>query len=254
MRDVYEAMLPQGTLWNPAPDGDFDRLLQAMGDNAETLYEYLLTLAYIRNPHRTSVLSDLERDFGIVPSLIYDEATRRKRLASVVYATRNTGTDTFLQNRLKAAGFDLSVYPNTPEIDPNPFLEPIYHMVAGGENAYAGHGDAFAGYVVNEAVVNGDAFCQSILYDMVAGGENAFAGCENAVAGHHRELAYSAIEYNAKIEESRWRYVFFVAESRNETGAFLRAKVPRQKRSLLRNIILKYKPLGTWGIVLADFT
>ena len=64
MKSVFEALLPEGAIWKPKPDGDFDRLLAGMGDNAQLLYEFNESLAHLRDPRRTAILRDLEKEYG----------------------------------------------------------------------------------------------------------------------------------------------------------------------------------------------
>lgn len=229
---VIEALLPDGALWTPVADGDFDKLLAGIGINFEELYQFLKDLANIRNPYETPWLEDLEKEYGIVTNLVITELRRREQLAEKVYNKTGTGSIDDLQEALDKAGFDLNVLPNDPAVDPKAVLAAGYQTQAGGANAYAGFTndpvplvdvEAVAGFAGGYAlVVNGDQFDQSIDYIMVAGGAIAYAGFTNdpvplvdveAVAGHYIGLTKIPTVYNPPDAWERWRYLFYVGNA-----------------------------------------
>ena len=220
MKAVFEALLPDGAFWRFKPDGDFDKLLSGMGDNAQEMYDFLKTIAYQRDPYRTELLSDLEKEYGLITDERLTEEERRDQLASIVYAKPGTGSYDYLQERLNLAGFDVIVTPNDPAINPNLFIGSDFLTVANGDNAYAGYHEdisglpilAVAGYGPQgaELLVNGDIFVQSVNYVMQANGDYAYAGNSRAVAGYYFNITRTKIEYTVPKDPYRWNYIFFV--------------------------------------------
>ena len=264
MVDLFKALLPPGSAWKPVPDGDFDRLLHGMTDEAENVFTRGKLLAFIREPLFTPVLSDLEKEYGVATNQNITEDARRNILHSIVYAKRSTGTAQYLQERLQEAGFDLVVQENSPPVDPVLLITTFYKMYANGSNAYAGYiplggppSTAIAGWnTQGEWIVNGPIYTQSIAYSMQASGPFAYAGNSLAISGYFTSMNRDPYIYPSVIEEPYWPLVFFVAKAFPnwptltdiEPGQVLAAQ-----RDELRRIILKYKPLGIWGGLIVDY-
>jgi hypothetical protein len=204
---MLNALLPPGPIWTPEEEAHLDQLLEGIADNYEDIRELLANLADIRNPHKTIILDDLEREYGIATNFLLSEATRRLRLAGLVYSKQGNGTEDDLQNALRAVGFDVYVYQNDPPVDPAIFLEQAFQMVAAGGNAYAGRADAFAGRLGGELLVNGSIFSTSRIFTSVAG--TLYAGAGHG-AGEYEDLLIEKIEYPIPTDPSDWPFVFFV--------------------------------------------
>ena len=98
------------------------QLIIGMADNHQLVLEFLRSLTYIRDPRRTPILDDLEREFGIYPNPALTEEVRRQKLAAIKYARVGTGSKDNLENALHTAGFtNLFVWENSPAQDPNIF-------------------------------------------------------------------------------------------------------------------------------------
>ena len=80
-RDVINALLPEGFFWVPATDDDYDKLLDGIADNSDAVFEDLEELRYLRDPARTPILSDLEKEYAVVD---YGDGTKRKVNMSLV--------------------------------------------------------------------------------------------------------------------------------------------------------------------------
>ncbi|MHC4316566.1 MAG: beta propeller repeat protein, partial [Planctomycetota bacterium] len=101
----------------------FNQLLQGMADNHQVAWTDLRALAFIREPSKTPILDDLEREYGIYPNPALSDSDRRDKLAAVKYARVGTGSKDNLQTALRRAGFDnLYVWENSPAQDPNIFF------------------------------------------------------------------------------------------------------------------------------------
>lgn len=215
-RAVLDALLPPGSIWTPKDDADFDKLLEGMADNHEEIRIFLSQLSVLRDPDKTFILDDLEREYGLIKDENLSESVRRQRLSAIAFARNGGGTPDFLQQVLRDAGFDVFVYNNDPAVDPALFLNETFQMVAGGGNAYAGFHDAigiqaFAGRSGGELVVNGDLLAESgPLYLSVA--NTMYAGqTDLAFAGHFDESFITPVEYDIPIDPDAWPFVFFVS-------------------------------------------
>ena len=212
MSDLTRAMLndllPPGPAWEPEEDADLDRLLDGIADDYEVIRTLLVTLKDIRNPNKTTILDDLEREYGIATNTLLSEATRRARLAELVYGASGNGTEDNLQNALRNVGFDVYVYQNDPAIDPAGPLQQAFQMVAAGFNAYAGRSDAYAGLIGGELLVNGEIFKTSRVWTSVAG-SGFYAGTGHG-AGEFDSLDVEKIEYPVPTDPADWPFVFFV--------------------------------------------
>lgn len=286
MRFTLDALLPEGSAWNPAPDGDFDDLLDGMGDNAQFQYEFLRDLAYIREPLQTPVLSDLEYEYGILSNEVLSDAVRRQQLHARVYAKPGFGLD-HLQEKLQLAGFNLTVQANDPRVDPALLLGNLYWTVAQGIPGVLGLPVQWAGYYTNgigppvyesiagwrvggELIVNGPLFdiissgpfagkTQMPEYLSVAGNTHAVANGRYSPAGYFLTMTGTLLEYPIPEEYANWGLIFFVAESFSgwdtdpQDPVAIPGKVPNERREELRRIILQAKPLHSWCGLIVEY-
>jgi len=210
MKAVFEALLPPGELWKPAPRAGFDQFLTALGLNANEIYERLFALGDIRNPRKTPILSDLEKEYGLLPDDRLDDTTRRQKLFAVKYAKPGTASDTDLQTILRNAGFDVYVRRNHPPIDPDDYLSTEFLLEAGEVDAFAGEPNAIAGLGGGELLVNGPIVQTSLDYESQANGAETFAGEPEAVAGYFEEVAYTPVTYSIPVSSDTWQNIFFI--------------------------------------------
>jgi len=275
MRHTLDALLPDGQLWNPDPDGDFDKLLDGKADNAKDSYDFMQALAYVREPYKTTALEDLEYEYGILSQDNLSEEVRRQQLHSRVYAKAGFGLD-YMQQRIQDAGFDLVVQSNDPAIDPNIILGTRYWVVAGGDIAYAGYNLggpilARAGWDAGgELIVNGELLgpcglapfpmaCQAPEYLCVAGYAGMVANSRYSPAGYFLAMKRQIQVYPVPDRPGRWPLIFFVAKS--FSGWDLNPPVPRavpgdvpnERVPELKRIILRHKPLHTWAGLIINY-
>ena len=122
-RDTLNALLPKGAAWEVKQDGDFDNYLEGKAESIQTIYEYLLSLSELRDPQKTTLLSDLEKEFGLSGGAALTESERRDLLSAKKYERDRSGGADDLQDALHRAGFtDLYVYRNDPIVDPASLL------------------------------------------------------------------------------------------------------------------------------------
>lgn len=256
LRKLINGVMPKGSIWTVKAGGFFDALLDALSDSLNTVKLKLSGLADIRNAKKTIVLDELERDYGVAFNPNLTEAERRAALDARINAIDNTGSREELERALQRAGFPLFVYSNTPAVDPD-YFNTNYLMVAGNSNAFAGVSTAIAGSFKADIVVNGDIIVETPTYSMVAGGGNAFAGNKGAFAGitGFFERFY---EYFLPNNPENWPFVFFIGGTaqfalNGSLVSIERVDISDDRRLELREIILKYKPSFTWGVLLVDY-
>lgn len=114
MVDVLKALLPKGKFWEYKRDDTFDLMLKGSGAAFDNVIEDYDAMSKLRNPIETALFEDLEREFGIVSNSTVSEANRRATLNAIKYAKRGSGSYSYLQNMLRAAGFNVNVLPMVP--------------------------------------------------------------------------------------------------------------------------------------------
>lgn len=231
-RAILRALQPPGSLWIPEDGKDLDLLYDGMAVNTEEIRTFLQNLAYVRSPQLTTVLSDLEKEFGLLPDSALTEAERRVRLAAAKTANKGDGTSTFLESTLQASGFNVQVHVNNPPVDPAGFLAvqavAQFNVVTGAVTMF-GEPDSLFGGLGGTVIING----------RTDDNQSPLPGSGNS-------------EY--------WPLIFFVggAATRDPvTGALTAiapATVKASRRDELVNLIVKYKPLHTWCGLIATYT
>lgn len=257
-RKIITSLLPPGTAWEPAIESDFDKFLDGKALNYDDIKNFIDKLSSLRDPLETSLLDELEIEYGVTKNDNFTDAQRRQYLNSLVFSTKENGTPDDLEKRLQDAGFPVQIHSNDPATNPKILLNENYQMIAGGPNAYAGREDAFARRIGGELIVNGDQFQQKPNYISVAGSANAFAGNTNFKAGMFNELIKLKIEYDIPEDPNSWPFMFYIGGNvtRDINGFIIdleRVILPLSVKNEFLTILLKYKPLYTWGISVVDF-
>ena len=261
MRHYLDLAYPNGAPFEPDPNGDMEKWRDATANNLDYIREDVKKVAFIRDPVNTPVLSDLEKEYGIITNNNLTEQERIDLLNASFYAKQTNATDDDLQAKLDRAGFDLTVYnnsPNGPAIDPAIILDQNFVLQAqDGTNYYAGNTLAYAGRLGGDLLVNGDIFDQRPDY---LGAGDVFAGNLTAVAGYFTRLVQEEIVYTIPTDPDSWPFVFFVGGAATFdaiTGEILTIEqglVPSAQEKQLNDIILKHKPMFTWCGRVITFT
>lgn len=120
-RDVLNATLPEGPIWEIAPGEDLDLIFDAIGEILEDDAANLKLLAFLRNPQLTPILSDLEKEYGVIPNSGLTEQECRDRLSAYVYNRGGAGTiDDMIRAISLLTGLEnVNVYANDPAVDPS---------------------------------------------------------------------------------------------------------------------------------------
>lgn len=232
-KDILEILLPDGPAWDPT--GDFKKLLAGIAENSQNVHDLLSSLAYIRDPRNTTLLQDLEKEFGVVTDTNLTEAQRRARLVAIKYAKPNTASKDHLQNTLVTAGFtDAVVIPNSPTIDPD--------LITNGE-----------------WVVNGPIYTEQFpAYYKARGSDIAYRGHFRAYRGYFLKMGRTLKTYDPGDIPQRWRFVFFVGSAKSGTWpsspTVTALSVPEEQEAFLKYLILKHKPNRTWCLLCANYT
>lgn len=265
-RNIINALLPEGKFWEAEAENDFDLLLNGSADNSDAVISDIKKLAYLRDPENTIMLEDLEKEYGIIPATLATESERRSRLNAFIHRRATTGAWDIVQEKLREAGFtDVYVHPNDPAADPNVFIAEDFSMVCGdllpgGNDAQCGEPEAMCAQVGGELLVNGDLF-ESILNYSVLCDDGIFAG-DDIYAGDfdgYKSLATDA-SYVVPADDGYWPLVFFVggAATRDPITDIITDimiySVPTERRVEFRRLILKFKPMHSWGALIVQYS
>jgi hypothetical protein len=135
-REILNALMPEGSFWTPAEDDDYDKLLDGVAQNSDDVkegftydgedYSGMKDLSSLRDPMKTVVLPELERDYGMVPPVGATDEERRSALKGFMFNRSTNGAYDMLQDKLQEAGFDVIVVPNYPAIDPRTYYDSEY--------------------------------------------------------------------------------------------------------------------------------
>jgi len=228
-RDALNALWPTGDFWTPLADDDYDLLLEGVSENSEAARLDVNKIRYLRDPSRTPILDDLEREFAIIPVPGATEIERRSRLAVEMFRRGELPTYDMLQEKLIDAGFDVLVHANDPAVDPSMFIEQAFQMMCdellpGGNEAQCGEVEAYCGQIGGELLVNGDIYEQAPNYTILCDEALAQCGETEALCGQFDSIRLTPIEYDIPEEYGYWPLIFFVGgeATYGETGLGIR--------------------------------
>lgn len=239
IKATIQALLPEGAIWTLATDEELDQLLEGAAENWLEAYNAVFGLGDIRDPFKTFLLEELEREFGFLLNPSLSEETRRKQVGAVKYENtdqRNSAGD--VQAFLNSAGFEIEVHPNDPAVDPA----------------------LFAG----DILLNGGLYQRAPQYLMQCGGEIAFCGHQNeggtidAVCGRFDLFTFKDFEYQLPVEPEVWPFIYFIGgPAVRDGGGFLTsiapAEIPLSRKSKFTELVLSSKPWFDWAILIINY-
>lgn len=256
----YRKLYPEGTAFEPKLDGGMDQFLQAKGDINQTRIDNINNLAYLRNPQKTTMLKDLERDYGVPSDEGLSDTDRRNTLMPLVYQKRTASSRDLLQAKLHDAGFtDLYVYDNYPISDPRPFATSSSLCVCGNQAACCGNEQAIASKYGGQLVVNGSLTKLVPRRASVCGSQYAMCGVQEAVAGYFDSYIYQELDYSLPTDSDYWGFVFFVGGDTvtyNLDGtiqAISYANLDVRRKQTLEFLLMKFKPAHTWAVMFINY-
>lgn len=238
-KTLIETLWPDDVFGGIDPNGDLSKLFEGLAEDYQDIYDVLNNLANIRDPRLTDVLSDLEREYGIVSDTSLSDSVRRQMLAHIVYRRPTTASWEHLQNALIDAGFtNLLVTQNNPVVDP--------------ADVSSGAGDL---------LVNGNLYTdQSPAYYMAVGSDIAYVGHSRGYCGYYLKFNKTLKTYSIPTEINAhwtWRYIFWVGGAASgwpSSPVVAQANVDSQRETQLKNLILRYKPSFTWCVLRINWT
>jgi hypothetical protein len=233
--DLIPSRLPKGFAWNIAQGSQLDDVLNSQEVEEEVLL-WLLERAgdcgTVRDPYKAIDYNMLSKELGVAP---YDEIQSlgdfRKYLASFYYSEYRTGSDTDLQKVLNDAGFtDAVVIKNNQQQNPKLFMNLVPQMVAGQDDAVAGHVNAYAGEYGYEVLVNGP------LYDNL-----------------QRPITYPIGDY-----KDLWGYVDFIGSDVTYDGngnivSITPLQIFTNEERSFKRLILRTKPVHNWIVLVVEY-
>jgi hypothetical protein len=244
LKDSILAILPEGAIRQLVQDGDEDKLYGAIAEAVEEGHTVLDNMGYIRDPYRADNLEALEREYGFISDPNLTEEERRARIAALKYAKPGSGTAETMQAALHIAGFtNLVVVEGRQTLDPASVTYPYSEYVINGFETLTVEGyDIGCNETVASPVYDYDYGC----HEVVPGGAlpNIYNfGCQ--------PLGTVFPLFNW-VATDNWHFVFYVAQEITVDGTGLitgivPATIDRYYRKYIREIILRLKPLHTWG-------
>ena len=261
IKSAILSLLPPGSLWVPEEGAGFDLFLDGVAETYEEFRAFAEGLASVRDPRKTFLLSDLEREYGILPDDRIDDETRRATLAARIYMKGQTGSRENLEMALRLAGFDVYVSENSPAVFPG-FLINNSQCQCGRDTSVCGNDEAFCSLLgggSDELLVNTDLFSSSPGYIAQCGGETTVCGNVNAVCGRFDFDIYTEKVYELPLDPNAWPFVFFVGgpvtrdHGTGEITNIMYADVDLIRKAQFEEIILKYKPVHSWAMLFINY-
>lgn len=259
-RAIINSELPKGSVWDVKQNGGLDLLFEGLADNNQVVKDFLQNLESLRNPIDTQILDDLEREYGVSTNVVLSEAIRRQRLLAKKTDKSGNGTDWFIQNKLREAGFDVYVYRNDPPSNPSTILNESFISYFGGVDSFFGGGDAYFGATSGELIVNGLIYEREKIFTAQMGGADSFfGGDDDAFFGDYIDFRQELNKYEVPANPAYWPLIFFVGgvATYNLDGSIktiAQAEINIKRRTELRSLIVKYKPLHTWCGLIVYYT
>jgi hypothetical protein len=135
---TIRAALPKGAAWNPKAGGNYDKTIEGSGEILKEICTEAEKVATVRDPYKTFLLDDLEREFGILKNDILTDDERRSAIAQKKYNSIIQGNPERLQDILQQIDSRLNVYQNSPAVDPTPFIGQGFLIIDAGRGDSAG--------------------------------------------------------------------------------------------------------------------
>lgn len=239
--------MPEGALRQLVDGGDEDLLYDGISEALLEGYNQMAGLGEVREPDTTLDLKTLEREYGFLANPNFTEEDRRARIKALKYAKPGSGTGETLEDALALGGFSQLV-------------------VAEGRQT---QDPAAVGAAPAEYIVNGFDYIRSLGYEIgclaaveVSPGVFEYpVGCKISggiyVYGCSKlSLVLLSPNYTAT---DNWNLVFFVADDITLDGSgfvtsMTPATIPRIYRNMIKEIILRIKPLHTWCYLAVDWS
>lgn len=263
-KQLVDSLYPGG--WEASPDEDLDNFNQATADNLKLISDEMANLSCLRCPDKTVILSDLEREYGIVPNTELSDEIRRANLHAEKYKMESDGSIDSMTAAIELAGFDgIYAYENDPAIDPDLIAGTTDFMTCDSGNAYcdyqpgATEQEAVCGTVTSEGYIlaNGTLYTIEPNVDSVCD-EMFCDDDENNYCNHYIETTQEEIIYPITDDPNRWAHFLIVGGTvtrgtSGEITSITVVQVPLEDREKLERSILKFKPIEKWAVMAIEY-
>lgn len=267
---LYQHLLPDGRAWRTTIDKRLRQFFQGLADTPSDVKDAADSVWLDLLPESTTELSEWERQFGL-PSTVLTEEQRRERLAATWKALIGGQAPRYIQDTLRANGFDVYVHewwePSTPPT-PGNFGNPtprnplmwlrreftgVSLLVECGE-ALAACGEAFAeagnslnprGYPLVNKIFETRPDVLPLCGELVAE-----AGEADALCGNFTEFKDFLKEYIVPNDPTKWPYFLYIG---GETFGDI-ANVPPNRKDEFEALCLKICPTQQWLGILVEYT
>lgn len=259
LRDVLKSLLPPGSLWVIREGSSLDKLFAGITEALRPVKQFVDRVAYLRDPNLTSNLADLEKEYGIIPDDGFTELVRRNRLYVVKTSRNGTGRLDFMEEKLRAAGFDVRVYSNDPAIDPSGILFHALGTICGAPEALCGAVGAVCGGQRGDLIVNGEIYTHAPGIEVMCGSASVQCGKSTALCHYEGDFLQVPITYDVPSDPRYWSLIFFIGNDvvRDVDGRILNisnAVIPLNRKDEFIRLVVKYKPQFSWAALVAQYS
>lgn len=256
-RAMVDALLPKGKIWISKVDGGLDLFLDGVAENWEAIRTQLNALAYIRDADLTTYLDDMEREYGLIYDSSLSDSERRARLKNAITDNQGYGTAWDMQAKLRAAGFDnIYVYQNDPPVDVNDYVNILTAIHFGGASYGFGNSNTYFSFAGGELIVNGQIYYNgSRVYYSVPTNDQYWANFFFVGGLATFSDIIEPLNYFGKTVSmfGGSGVAFGINQTLSEITAISLIDIPYSRQEELRRLIVKYKPIHSWGILLVSW-
>lgn len=246
MLDIFKHLLPRARAWTLIPAKTLRAFFQGLANALADVRSFIDDVYDDLDPQRTRQLATWEAQFAL-PDAFLTEAQRRDRLAGVWAATGGQSPQ-YLQDTLRAAGFDVYVHewwaPGT--------LHPAGGSVNGDEAPTARNPFLY----LNNGTTPVYLMCDGQA-DALDGGVEAFDGNTNTLPGYalanrvwadHTGVGFKS--YSIPADPTKYPYFLYIGGANFPDQAL----VPEARRTEFEALCLKYRPTQNWLGMLITYT
>lgn len=266
---LYQHLLPDGRAWRTTVDKRLRQFFQGLTVVPDDVKESADSVWLDLLPESTDKLAEWERQFGLSGNVVI-EADRRLRLSATWRSLVGGQSPRYLQDTLRASGFDVYVHewwePGTPPT-PGSFGNPtprnplkwirreftgVSLLVECGEpNAACGEAFADAG---NSLEPRGYPLVNKIFKSVpdlltLCGEAEAQAGEQVAECGYYLDFIEVQQEYIVPNDPTKWPYFLYIG---GETFGTL-AQVDPKRKDEFETLCLKICPAQQWLGILVEY-
>ena len=256
--NLFKYLFPKSNTFTLFVQKKLTQFIEGLTALPDDLRKYIDQIWLDIFPDTTRCIEKWEEQFGIKDPA----ATLQGRRDAITRRWQMKGGQgpEYIQQTLQDAGFAVQVHENNPPVDPAIFLVGDFVMVAGGDNAFAGRADAYAGKTTaGELLVNGFI---SVATDqrlfLAAAGNGTYAGNQKAVAGYFESFKVENKTYELPTDPLLFSFVWFIGgdavrNGSNELTSIATVQIPAEREKEFKELILTIKPVQSWVGLIIEF-